>query len=82
MSEECFQLKGSLIPQTVLELYHYSPDIFAQHLAEKVKQAPLFFQQTPVIVSLEKLKNSETVIDFQELRNLCQEFRLRTEWKL
>lgn len=76
MSEECFQLKGSLIPQTVLELYHYSPELFVQHLNEKVKQAPNFFQQTPVVVSLEKLKDPAEPIDFKNLRDICREFGL------
>ena len=79
MSEACFHLKGSLLTLPVLELYHYSPRLFEEQLAEKVKEAPLFFQKTPVIISLEKL-NAASVsgsIDFQGLNALCRDYGLR-----
>lgn len=77
MSELCFQLKGSVVTAIVLELYRYARDDFAAQLADKVRQAPMFFQQTPVVISLEKLEAEEETIDIDDLLALCREFGLR-----
>lgn len=77
MNEICFQLKGSVVTAIVLELYRYSRDDFTAQLADKVRQAPMFFQQTPVVISLEKLESEPESIDFEDLLALCREFGLR-----
>lgn len=70
----CFQIKGGLVPLTILELFHYDYQSFTQQMAAKVEQAPDFFQHTPVIIALEKLDESQDYIDFLELCQLCNEF--------
>lgn len=70
------QLKGSLLTLTLLELRHYDFDQFNHELAQLVKQAPNFFSQTPVVLSLEKLINAEESIDFIEIVQICQEYGL------
>lgn len=70
----CFQIKGGLVPLTILELFHYDYQSFTQQMAAKVEQAPDFFQHTPVIIALEKLDESQDYIDFIELCQLCNEF--------
>ncbi|GGO75637.1 putative septum site-determining protein MinC [Marinobacterium nitratireducens] len=77
MNELCFQLKGTVVTAIVLELYRFSRDEFAAQLADKVRQAPMFFQQTPVVMSLEKLESDAESIDFDALFALCREFGLR-----
>ncbi|NVK42487.1 MAG: septum site-determining protein MinC [Oceanospirillaceae bacterium] len=77
MSELCFQLKGSVVTAIVLELYRYARDDFSAQLADKVRQAPMFFQQTPVVISLEKLEPDQGAIDIDDLLALCREFGLR-----
>jgi len=77
MNELCFQLKGSVVTAIVLELYRYSRDDFGTQLAEKVRQAPMFFQQTPVVISLEKLDSEPDDIDFDGLLAQCRAFGLR-----
>jgi septum site-determining protein MinC len=69
-----FQLKGGLVPLTILELYQYEYQSFVQQMAQKVEQAPDFFQQTPVVVALEKLVDKQCYIDFIELCDVCKEF--------
>lgn len=54
-----FRLKGGLFPLTQLELAHYDYSTFAQDLKNKVAEAPAFFQQTPVVLSLECLAPSD-----------------------
>ena len=54
-----FQLKGSMLAITVMELAQYSIEQLDQQLAEKVAQAPNFFSNTPLILALDKLPESE-----------------------
>ncbi|PCJ46647.1 MAG: septum site-determining protein MinC [Moraxellaceae bacterium] len=73
--EPCFKLKGSRVTITILELYEYDYATFNQQLAETVRSAPDFFQQTPVILSLERCKDTGA-IDFIEIGDLCREYGL------
>ncbi|OUS26701.1 septum site-determining protein MinC [Gammaproteobacteria bacterium 45_16_T64] len=73
--EPCFKLKGSRVTITILELYEYEYATFNDQLAETVRSAPDFFQQTPVILSLERCKDTG-FIDFIELGELCREYGL------
>ena len=52
-----FELKGSLFTLTVLHLFRLDRPAIERHLAEKVKQAPGFFDNTPVIIDLEGLSS-------------------------
>lgn len=67
-----FQLKGSLFTLTVLQLLHTDSALFAEQLDELVKQAPKFFQATPVVLDLQLLDESIININFQELCELLQ----------
>lgn len=60
MNDASFQLKGSAVSVIVLELYHYTAASFADQLGEKVRQAPQFFQKSPVVISLEKLEADQS----------------------
>jgi len=62
-----FELKGSLFTLTVLHLRQTNLEHIDHHLAEKVKQAPGFFQNAPVVVDLENLVAKDAVIDFSGL---------------
>lgn len=75
-STPCMQLKGSLVPMTVLELNRFDPVQFEQDLRAKVAQAPDFFENLPVILSLEKMSASESP-DFAALQQICQQFSVR-----
>ena len=72
----CFHLKGNLLPFTVLELYYYNYTVFNQRLSSLVKQAPSFFRDTPLIISLEKLDASHAPIDFIELTEICRAYAI------
>lgn len=74
-SEACFKLKGSRVTMTILELYRYDYQSFNATLATAVNSAPDFFNQTPVILSLEKC-DQDGFIDFIELGELCREYGL------
>lgn len=76
MNDLCFQLKGSVVSIIVLELYQFIPDQFSQQLQQKIDQAPQFFQNSPVVISLEKL-NDNNIDDFGPLLALCREFNMQ-----
>ena len=72
----CLQLKGSLVPMTVLELSYYDNEQLKNDLDAKVSQAPDFFENLPVVISLEKLAEHEQV-DFKQLVQVCAEFSIK-----
>ena len=59
MIDVSFQLKGSALTVVVLALMEYNPKTFAAELKEKIDQAPHFFVNSPVLISLERLENPE-----------------------
>jgi len=67
-----FELKGSLFTLTVLYLFQMDRAAIERHLAEKVKQAPSFFNNTPVVVDLEGVADSPEGLDFNGLYELLR----------
>ncbi|RYZ98650.1 MAG: septum site-determining protein MinC, partial [Moraxellaceae bacterium] len=57
MIDVSFQLKGSALTVVVLALVEYDPDTLAVELKEKIDQAPHFFVNSPVLISLERLES-------------------------
>ena len=73
-----FQLKGSMLAITVLELAHNNLEALDRQLAAKVAQAPNFFSNTPLVLALDKLPASEGAIDLPGLMRVCRQHGLRT----
>ena len=72
-----FQLKGSMLAITVLELTQNDLERLDQQLAVKVAQAPDFFNNTPLVLALDKLP-AECGLDLPALIALCRKHGLRT----
>ncbi len=70
----CFHLKGTLVSFTILDLCHFDSEQFSTQLADKVKQAPLFFKNAPIILSLEREECHQ--VDLLHLVELCREYGL------
>ncbi len=68
-----FELKGSLFTLTVLHLFHPDRSAIERYLAEKIKQAPGFFGNAPVVIDLDGLVNSTDGVDFDGLYRLLRE---------
>lgn len=66
-----FQLKGGLYPLTALQLLSTHLEQFSEQLIDKIKQAPKFFHQAPVVVDLQKVEQAED-IDFHALKAILQ----------
>ncbi len=62
-----FELKGSLFTLTILHLFQLDRAAIERHLAEKVRQAPGFFNNTPVVIDLENVVESQDGWDFSGL---------------
>ncbi|VAW68728.1 Septum site-determining protein MinC [hydrothermal vent metagenome] len=77
MSDACLQLKGSVVTTFILELYRYSAKEFSQQLQSKISQAPEFFENSSVVISLDKVNESVEDIDLEELLLLCRQFGLQ-----
>ncbi len=70
-----FELKGSLFTLTVLHLFQLDRAAIEQHLAEKIKQAPSFFNNTPVVIDLEGLAGPRNGRDGVDLNGLYELLR-------
>ncbi len=81
MIDVSFQLKGSALTVVVLALIDYNPKTLAAELKEKIAQAPHFFDNSPVLISLEKLTNAEQctalVKNVPQLIKICRELNLQ-----
>jgi len=72
-----FQLKGSMLAITVLELTQNDPERLDRQLAKKVEQAPDFFNNTPLVLALDKLP-ADCELALPALIALCRKHGLRT----
>lgn len=73
-----FQLRGSMLAITILELEHNNLELLDHQLAAKVEKAPQFFGNTPLILTLEKLSPEELQVDLAALLMLCYKHGLCT----
>ena len=73
-----FQLKGSMLAITVLELAQNDLEALDRQLAAKVAQAPNFFSNTPLVLALDKLPANQGSIDLPGLMRVCRHHGLRT----
>ncbi|EPJ78692.1 MULTISPECIES: septum site-determining protein MinC [Pseudomonas] len=73
-----FQLKGSMLAITVLELARNDLDSLDRQLAAKVAQAPNFFSNAPLVLALDKLPAGEGAVDLPGLMRVCRQHGLRT----
>lgn len=72
-----FELKGSMLALTILELTANDPDRLNVQLADKVEQAPQFFQDAPIILALDKYPESAQPLDLASLLSICRQHGLR-----
>ncbi len=73
-----FQLKGSMLAITIMELVHDDLERLDRQLTDKVAQAPAFFQNTPLVLALDKLPESQAPLDLAALMAVCRRHGLRT----
>ncbi|MCK7542886.1 septum site-determining protein MinC [Marinobacter bryozoorum] len=67
-----FQLKGTTVSLTALELAYFDEDSFEAALREKIRQAPGFFRDIPIIISLDHYEGPTAELDFFKLLGICR----------
>ncbi len=81
MIDVSFQLKGSALTVVILALNDYNPKTLEAELKEKIDQAPHFFDNSPVLISLEKLVTQEQCAamsaDVAQLIDVCRSLNLQ-----
>jgi len=71
-ARQCFQIKSASVSMTALELYFFDESEFDQSLRDKINQAPGFFRDTPLIISLEKYEGPSSELDFFKIIGNCR----------
>lgn len=71
-----FLLKGSQYTLTALQLLSLDYATFQKQLAEKVSQAPKFFNHTPVVLDLQRVVSVPVTIDFTKIFSIIREHGL------
>ena len=72
--QNCFQLKALFSPCTLFCLIHYDLNTLEQQLAEKIALNPSFFQNSPVVIDLEKV--TTIALNFARLKDLLLRYQL------
>jgi len=70
--KQCFQLKSASVSMTALELYFFDNDEFESTLRDKISQAPGFFKDIPLIISLERYEGLSSELDFFKIIGACR----------
>lgn len=70
--QQVFQLKSASVSMTALELYYFDSDEFEETLRNKISQAPGFFRDIPLIISLEKYEGLDSELDFFNIIGACR----------
>lgn len=68
----CFELKGGMLTLTLLELRYYDLDAFETTLRDKIRQAPGFFRDLPIVISLDKYERPAAELDFFQMIGCCR----------
>lgn len=74
--KQCFQLKSASVSMTALELYFFDNDEFEETLRDKISQAPGFFKDIPLIISLEKYEGPNSELDFFKIIGTCRRHQI------
>lgn len=70
--KQSFQLKSASVSLTALELYYFDNDEFEANLRDKISQAPGFFKDIPLVISLEKYEGLDSELDFFKIIGTCR----------
>lgn len=77
MTDVNFQLKGSAVTVVILAISRYQPTTLAAELKEKIDQAPQFFENSPILINLDRLENPEDLVNVDELLAICRQLELQ-----
>ncbi|MFV8571703.1 septum site-determining protein MinC [Marinobacter sp. SBS5] len=75
--KQSFQLKSASITLTALELYYFDEHEFEVNLRDKISQAPGFFKDIPLVISLDKYEGIDSEIDFFKIIGTCRRHNIQ-----
>lgn len=67
-----FQLKSANVSLTALELYFFDDAQFEADLRDKISQAPGFFKDIPLVITLDRYEGIDSELDFFKLIGTCR----------
>lgn len=70
------EIKGSVFTLTVLRITSTDIDAIETNLAERIAQAPRFFEHAPVVLDLEHVKAEPTPLDLAAVAQTCRKLKL------
>ena len=73
---QSFQLKSASVSLTALELYYFDDTEFEANLREKISQAPGFFKDIPLVISLDKYEGPDRELDFFKIIGTCRRYNI------
>jgi septum site-determining protein MinC len=71
-----FQLKGGLFTLTTLQVYSGDLALLKDQLLDKIRQAPNFFHEAPIVLDLKLANQPDTSIEFADLKSILHSLRL------
>lgn len=71
-TESAFELKGAAFTLPVIRLLRPDMDAVEAELTRKVRQAPAFFEHTPVVIELSALAAADAEVSFPQLVGLLR----------
>ncbi len=75
-NKTALELKGSVFTLTVLRLYSNSIPSIENELKERLAAGPRFFEDAPIVIDIENLKDRDLDLDFKALSQLMRNLRL------
>jgi len=75
-NKTALELKGSVFTLTVLRLYSNNISSIENELKERLAVGPRFFEDAPIVIDIENLKNRDLDLDFKALSQLMRNLRL------
>lgn len=72
----CFTLKSASLPTAFLELYNFDEEGFESLLQEKIRQAPNFLRDAPLVIDLDNFEGDTEDLNFFKMMGDCRRHSL------
>lgn len=72
----CFDIKSASLPTAFLELYYFDEQDFESLLQEKIRQAPNFLRDAPLVIDLDNYQGVTEELNFFTMMGTCRRHSL------
>ena len=70
--EACFDFRSATLTLTVLELHYFEENAFEATIRDKIRQAPGFFKDLPLVIGLDRFQGAAADLDFFQIIGCCR----------